>query len=295
MPNSALSSNREFAHAGPRPSASTLHGVVGHVPAVDRGASGRVRHDHPIAEQLREHLQVRGLAAAGAGARELEQRTHLLGALHRVGADVGAGRIGDVQEEVERAALHVEVLELRLHVDGTVLHLFLAVGRTHVDADPATGAVVGRHLDRHPHPGLLARLPFLVLEALGCALQRRRLEHLHPDGRVRADERALGAVDADRRIPDRDLVRDAPLLPAGRVGRERPVDRERRHRQEVALPGDHLRGHPLHELGGGRRAPAEGRAGRPVASAGTATSCNPATAASTAAKFRVRTVSPRLP
>ena len=31
-PNSALSSNSEFAHAGPRPAALVLHGVVGRLP-----------------------------------------------------------------------------------------------------------------------------------------------------------------------------------------------------------------------------------------------------------------------
>src|SRR4030095_6267800 len=31
-PNSALSSKSEFAHAGPRPSASQVHGVVGRLP-----------------------------------------------------------------------------------------------------------------------------------------------------------------------------------------------------------------------------------------------------------------------
>ena len=83
------------------------------VPAVDRRAAGRVRHDHPVAEQLREHLEVRRLAAAGAGARELEERPQLLRALHRVRPHARAIGVGDRQEEVEPAALVLEVLELR--------------------------------------------------------------------------------------------------------------------------------------------------------------------------------------
>src|SRR6185369_17694485 len=41
--------------------------------AVDRRTAGRVRHDHPIAEELGDKADVRRLAAAAARARELEE------------------------------------------------------------------------------------------------------------------------------------------------------------------------------------------------------------------------------
>ena len=44
------------------------------VAAVDRRTTGRVGDQEPIAEQLRQELQVGGLPAPGAGSRELEQR-----------------------------------------------------------------------------------------------------------------------------------------------------------------------------------------------------------------------------
>src|SRR5450759_2717534 len=64
----------------------------GQVPTVDRRAAGRVRDHSPVTEQLREELQVRRLAAAGARSGELEQRLEELGAAHR--AEVHPGALG---------------------------------------------------------------------------------------------------------------------------------------------------------------------------------------------------------
>ena len=44
------------------------------IAAEDRGTAGGVRDDGAVAEELRHQLQVRRLAAAGAGAGELEER-----------------------------------------------------------------------------------------------------------------------------------------------------------------------------------------------------------------------------
>ena len=62
----------------------------GQVAAVDRRATGGVGHDRPVAEQLAHQFQVRRFAAAGAGARELEQRLRELRAFHRVDSDLRA-------------------------------------------------------------------------------------------------------------------------------------------------------------------------------------------------------------
>ena len=75
-PNSALSSNSELHQVGPRPSAFVGVGRGRQVAAVNRGAAGGVGDHHAVAEQLREHLDVRRFAAAGARAGELEQRPH---------------------------------------------------------------------------------------------------------------------------------------------------------------------------------------------------------------------------
>ncbi len=73
-PNSALSSNSELDQAGPRPSARLAVRGGGQVAAVDGGTAGGVGDQHPVAEHLGGQLDVGGLAAAGAGAGELEQR-----------------------------------------------------------------------------------------------------------------------------------------------------------------------------------------------------------------------------
>ena len=91
-PNSALSSNSELFHAGPRPSRVGRVRRGREVGAVDRRAAGGVGHHHPVAEELGDELDVGGLAAARARPRELEQRLEHLGALHRVVARAGRGR-----------------------------------------------------------------------------------------------------------------------------------------------------------------------------------------------------------
>ncbi len=69
-----------------RPAARRVLGPGRHrqVAAVDRRAAGGVGDLQPVAEELREQLEVGRLAAAGAGAGELEQRLEELHA-----ADVG--------------------------------------------------------------------------------------------------------------------------------------------------------------------------------------------------------------
>ena len=193
-----------------------------------------------VAEELREELEVRGLAAAGARARELEERLEHLRALDGRGLHERAVDLGDGEEVLPPLALGVDVVGLRQRVERLVLRLRLVLRRAGLDADPAAGAVVRRDLDRHEHPRQILRAPLLRLEAGGCACERGGLVDLHADRRVRADERALGAVDADRLVPDRELVGEVAPLEVRRAGREGAVDRERADGQEVAAAGDEL-------------------------------------------------------
>ena len=68
---------------------------------------------------------------------------------------------------------------------------------------------------------------------------------LHADRGVRADHRALVALDAELLIPHRNLGGDVALLPFRRAGRPRAVDRKRADRQPVALVGEHDGGDAL--------------------------------------------------
>ena len=208
------------------------------VAAVDRGAAGRVGDEQPVAEQLGQELQVRGLAAAGAGAGELEQRLQHLRALDRSRLHERPVDLRQRQEEVPVGALALDVVGLRQRVERLVVLELLVAGGAGLDADPAAGAVVGRDLDRHRHPGQVLRAPLLRAEARGRADELGRVVDLHPDRRVRADERALGAVDAELLVPDRQLVGEVPLLEVGGAEREGAVGRQRAHGQPVALAGE---------------------------------------------------------
>ena len=118
------------------------------VAAVNRRAARGVADQHAIAEQLRDELHVRRLAAAGAGPGELEQRQQELRTLDRVELDLRAVDVGDREEEVPAGPLPRQVRDLRLHVDRLVLDLRLVLGRADVDAQAAARAIVGGDLER---------------------------------------------------------------------------------------------------------------------------------------------------
>src|SRR5262249_2832632 len=102
----------------PRRSAAVAVGRVRRgreVAAVDRRAAGGVRDEEAIAEELRQQLQVRRLAAAGAGARVLEQRLQELRALVIDASDGGAVRLGQTEEELVVGALRLAQRRLRVH------------------------------------------------------------------------------------------------------------------------------------------------------------------------------------
>ncbi len=141
------------------------------------------------------------------------------------------------------------MVALRLEVDRAVPDGLLRVGGARVDADAAARAVVGGDLDRHLHPRQVPVAPVLGGEAFRGAVERLGREHLHPDRGMRADDRALGAVDADGRIPDRDLLGDRALLEAGGADRERAVDREGADGEGVAAAGEHRRRRAGDEVG----------------------------------------------
>ena len=81
-----------WTRPGRGPRALMRVGRGGQVAAVDRRAAGGVGDHHAVAEELRQQLDVGRLAAAGAGAGELEQRLQELRALDRVELDLACGR-----------------------------------------------------------------------------------------------------------------------------------------------------------------------------------------------------------
>src|SRR5439155_16240065 len=97
---------------------------------------------------------------------------------------------------VPAGALALEMRPLRLRIERLVVRRLLRARRARLNADPARRAVVGRDLDRHQLPGEIAAASLFRAEAVRRPLERGRIVDLHADRRVRADERALRAVDA---------------------------------------------------------------------------------------------------
>ena len=132
------------------------------VAAVDRRAAGRVGDQQPVAEQLRQQLQVRRLAAAGAGAGELEQRLQEL--VPRTVRSPTRRAVARRQrlEERDVLALGARGAARGLDVDRLAAGLARCRGRAGLDAQPAAGAVLDVDLQREPRvrePGRVAAAP----------------------------------------------------------------------------------------------------------------------------------------
>ena len=219
------------------------------VAAVDRRAAGCVRDHQPVAEQLREELQVRRLAAARAGAGELEQRLQELGAAHCAEVDPRPVARGQRLEERDVVALGGDQRLARGEVDRLASRVARRDGRARLDAQPAAGAVLDVDLQRVPGVGQADGFERSRPEPVRCALQAGLVVVRRADHAVRADEAAVAALDAQVGVPDRDQLRDVALLVGRRAARVRAVHRQRADRQIVAPAGQHLGRDRANELG----------------------------------------------
>ena len=167
------------------------------VASVDGGAAGGVRDYRPVAEELREELEVRGLAAAGAGSRELKERSEKLYVFDGRGVEPVSVGLGDVEEEVPVRAFGFAERHLGAHRERTRAALFLGLHRAVVGAEAAAGAVLGSDLNREGFAGEVLPLRVGVLEGLGGFLKEFLVVDLGAYRGVRADEHALAALDAE--------------------------------------------------------------------------------------------------
>ncbi len=223
------------------------------VAAVDGRAAGRVGDQRAVAEQPGHQRDVRSFAATGAGAGELEQRLQQLLVLHLAVRELLARELGNLQEVVPVLVVLLAQRRLRLHVDGAVLGLALALGRADRDAQPATGAIFRRHLQRVLQLGEFAPLGDRRLEAFGRVIDAAGIVNLGANDGVRANHDALAALDAQLFVPHRNFQRDVALLPLRGSRGEGAVDRHGADRDLVAVAGDHQRFHVAHEVGSVRR------------------------------------------
>ena len=180
-------------------------GGGGSTAAPDGGAAGGVGDVHPVAEELGDQLDIGSLAAAGAGAGELEERLLELAALHGLLGE-GEGLFGDVLQAVVKDLLLVQLALQGLHGES------LGLGRAGLDAGAAAGAV--QHGNGHGIGVDLAALaPHVVhLGALGGIHHFVGIHDHGTDAGVGTDIGADVALDAVVLVPGRNLDGDAPLF-----------------------------------------------------------------------------------
>ena len=147
----------------------------------------------------------------------------------------------------------LQELGLRAHVDGFQARLGLVPGRADVHAQSAAGAILGSDLDGVSQPLPLGEAGCGGGEGSGSPFQGGRLVGLAPDRRVRADQDALAALNADARIPRGNLKGEVALLPLGGAGGISAVERQGAHGQRIAATGDHRAEDVAHEIRGVHR------------------------------------------
>src|SRR4029453_1104643 len=199
---------------GPTP--ATVDRVRGgwKVPAVNRRAAGGVCDERAISEQLRQESQVRRLATAGAGARELEERLQQLGALHGASAEPWVAMLGQVEEELPVGAFSRANRRLGHHVQRLVMRDYLAFDGAYFDTKAAPGAVLRCHLQGIAQ--CLQRLPLRNgrLERCRRAVEQCWVVDLRAEGRMRAHHHTFAALNAERLVPLGDRGCEVPLLPS---------------------------------------------------------------------------------
>src|SRR6185295_11932220 len=123
---------------------------------------------------------------------------------------VGLRQLG---EEVPIRALPLPQGRLRLHVDGFVFGLTLALYRTDLDAELAPGAVFWRNLEcvaktlEFPPARLFGLEPFRRIP------QQQGVIDLGTDDCMGTNQHALAALNAELLVPHWNLLSDIPLLP----------------------------------------------------------------------------------
>ena len=86
------------------------------------------------------------------------------------------------------------------------------------------------------------------LNVAGAHRSSGRLVNFAPNDRVRADEHAFAALDADVRVPHRHFGREVAFLPVRRAGRKRAVVGQRADRQTIAAARHDFAEHIAHEI-----------------------------------------------
>jgi hypothetical protein len=135
-----------------------------------------------------------------------------------------------------------------LHVDRLDGEVGRAVRRTVLHADAAPRAVLDVDLQREARLWIAARVDGRGLEGRRRVREPALIVVLGSNHAVRADDRALAALDAEVGVPDRYLVGDIPFLEPGRAGWVRAVHGKRADGKHVAAECEDGRDHVAHEV-----------------------------------------------
>ena len=136
-------------------------------------------------------------------------------------ADFELARIGirNRQEVVEVFPFGFPQRFLQGHIDGLAAGRLLVgiffLGRAVEDAGAAAGAVFRGDLNGELHPANSLPLASALLKVFGAFSRYFGIVGLDADGRVRADQRALAALNANVRFPDGNMHGDVAFFVFG--------------------------------------------------------------------------------
>ena len=211
-----------------------------------------------IAEELSQEPRVWCLATSGARTRELEERLcegHILD-----GDDIQLGPVGLWQGREELPIRPFTVLAARAHRGNhheCAVRAIVTVHRwANFKAECASCAVLGRYLQAED---LVRKLPPLSRyrhERRWSLGQICQVHDLFPDSRVRADHRALPALDAEVGIPDRQFTCKISFFELRGPSQESPVGGHCADREILASASNQHRCQPV---GAGRQVAKSGR------------------------------------
>ncbi len=162
---------------------------------------------------MRQQFQIGRLTATGTRSAELKEREKELAGFDIHARNPCAIQLGDTEKKVEIVSLALANWELRSHVDGFVSRICLVLGGTYLNAKPASGAILRRHLQRIRHTLKIGRLIRNMLKMLRGTFQIACIVYFGANGGVGADEGTFIALYTELSIPLRYFSRNITFFP----------------------------------------------------------------------------------
>src|SRR6516165_8270814 len=155
----------------------------------------------------------------------------------------------DGQKELPVLPFGLAKRSLRGHVDGFVFCFALVLRRTYLNAESTTCAVFWRNLQGVSQILKFAPARFLALERLWSIRKQRGVINFCANHRMRADQYALAALDAQLFVPNGDFLCDVSLFPSRGAGRKSAVRRKGADGQIIAATRYNFAKHVANKVG----------------------------------------------